>query len=94
MNNDKNLLPTNSTKATKETRQQRKQRLRLEKKQNKLKNHFNGLSPGWLKYQVFVTTLPNLVLGIGGLVALYFVLAGILPPTAILALFGMAYLGK
>lgn len=80
--------------STTETRKQRKQRLKLEKKQNAIKNHFNGLSPAWLKYQLFVTTLPNLVIGIGGLVAIGFVIAGILPPTAILAVFGMAYLGK
>ncbi|USK72618.1 hypothetical protein [Peribacillus asahii] len=87
----------NSSTTTTETRKQRKQRLKMEKKQDKLKNHFNGLSPAWLKYQVFATTLPNLVLGIGGIVFLIFVIFGILPPQAIIALFGMVftyYLGK
>ena len=89
MQKDKNSQNMHSTT---ETRKQRKQRLKLEKKQYKLKNHFNGLSPGWLKYQVFATTLPNLVIGIGGIVVLIFVIFGILPPQAIFALFGLAYL--
>lgn len=77
-----------STKVS-ETRQQR---IKNEKKENRKKTNESGLTPFWMKFQVFCEGLPKLAIGLGILVLIGYVLGGFLPPGTLTALFVLDYL--